>query len=44
MQNLKETPHPGKVLNDEFLKPNSISIEHISKQTGISQEHFQTKL
>ena len=40
MQN-SETLHPGKILNEEFLKPGSITINDVSAETEISENHIK---
>ena len=40
MPELNPPVHPGKILNEQFLVPKSITITQFSDQTGISSQHI----
>ncbi len=33
-------PHPGEILQEEFLKPMGLTQAHLAKETGIPQRHI----
>jgi len=37
---MTQSIHPGKVLNDQFLIPNDMSLEYVASHTGISENHL----